>query len=476
MDALRAALAAAAAKASEARAANAEAQIAAMKLTIGKLGRALYGQRSERKQRLLDQLELQLDKLEASAPEDELTAEQAAAGATQVKGFPRRRPARKPFPEHLPRERAVAPAPRACECCGSQKLSKIGEDITGTLEVIPRRWKAIRTVREKFTCRACEKIGQPPAPFHPTPRGRAGPNLLAMIPFEKFGQHQPLNRQRERYAREGVDPGLPTPVDRVGPGAVALKPLHDLIASHVPAADRLHGDDTPAPVLARGRTDTARAWIYGRDDRPFGGPDPPAALFRYSRNRSGDRPVEHLRSYAGILQADAFAGYNRSCPRRWCKSLSSVAVSGGWGRAAQSAAAGILTVVLSLTGAMASSVMYPALWTAPSSFCLRRLAPIGRAMASSLGKMATVSVRRLTSPWRRSSGFVACSLARCAAGKVIQAGTSCSASSMIAASFAALAPSRSAPWRHGADALSASSWAKAVVTKAQTTRRPCLPA
>ncbi len=311
MDALRAALAAAAAKASEARAANAEAQIAAMKLTIGKLGRALYGQRSERKQRLLDQLELQLDKLEASAPEDELTAEQAAAGATQVKGFPRRRPARKPFPEHLPRERAVAPAPRACECCGSQKLSKIGEDITGTLEVIPRRWKAIRTVREKFTCRACEKIGQPPAPFHPTPRGRAGPNLLAMIPFEKFGQHQPLNRQRERYAREGVDPGLPTPVDRVGPGAVALKPLHDLIASHVPAADRLHGDDTPAPVLARGRTDTVRAWIYGRDDRPFGGPDPPAALFRYSRNRSGDRPVEHLRSYAGILQADAFAGYNR---------------------------------------------------------------------------------------------------------------------------------------------------------------------
>ncbi len=367
MDALRAALAAAAAKASEARAANAEAQIAAMKLTIGKLGRALYGQRSERKQRLLDQLELQLDKLEASAPEDELTAEQAAAGATQVKGFPRRRPARKPFPEHLPRERAVAPAPRACECCGSQKLSKIGEDITGTLEVIPRRWKAIRTVREKFTCRACEKIGQPPAPFHPTPRGRAGPNLLAMIPFEKFGQHQPLNRQRERYAREGVDPGLPTPVDRVGPGAVALKPLHDLIASHVPAADRLHGDDTPAPVLARGRTDTVRAWIYGRDDKPFGGPDPPAALFRYSRNRSGDRPVEHLRSYAGILQADAFAGYNRSCPRRWCKSLSSVAVSGGWGRAAQSAAAGDLTVVLSLTGAMASSVMYPALWTAPSS-------------------------------------------------------------------------------------------------------------
>ena len=214
IDALRAALAAAEAKASEAeaRAANAEAQvsdaeaqIAAMKLMIEKLRRELFGQRSERKQRLLDQMELQLDELEANATEDELAAEQAAADTTQVKGFTRRRPARKPFPEHLPRERVVVPTPSACECCGSQKLSKIGEDVTETLEVIPRQWKVIQSVREKFTCRDCEKISQPPAPFHPTPRGWAGPNLLAMILFEKFGQHQPLNRQRDRYAREGVD-------------------------------------------------------------------------------------------------------------------------------------------------------------------------------------------------------------------------------------------------------------------------------
>ena len=320
IDALKAALAASEAKVTEAeaRAANAEAkvsdaeaQIAAMKLMIEKLRRELYGQRSERKQRLLDQMELQLDELEASATEDELAAEQAAAGTTRVKAFTRRRSGRKPFPEHLPRERVVVPAPSACECCGSQKLSKIGEDITETLEVIPRQWKVIQTVREKFTCRDCEKISQPPAPFHPTPRGWAGPNLLATIVFEKYGQHQPLNRQRDRFAREGVDLSLSTLADQVGACTVALRPLHDLIAAHVLAAERLHGDDTPVPVLAKGRTDTARAWVYVRDDRPFGGPDPPAALFRYSRNRSGDHPVEHLRGYAGILQADAFAGYNR---------------------------------------------------------------------------------------------------------------------------------------------------------------------
>ena len=241
--ALKAALAA-----SEARAAAAEAQIAALTLMIEKLRRALYGRRSERSERLLGQLELALDELTASATEDELAAEKAAAASTEVKGFVRRKPSRKPFPDHLPRERVVVPAPTACECCGSERLSKVGEDVTETLEVIPRRWKVVQTVREKFTCRSCEKISQPPAPFHTVPRGWAGPNLLAMILFEKYGQHQPLNRQRDRYAREGVDLSTSTLADQVGACAVALKPLHDLIAAHVLAASRLHGDDTPVPV------------------------------------------------------------------------------------------------------------------------------------------------------------------------------------------------------------------------------------
>ena len=305
-EALKAALAA-----SEARASAAEAQIAALTLMIEKLRRALYGRRSERKERLLDQLELALDELTASASEDEPAAEKAAPGSTEVKGFVRRKPSRKPFPDHLPRERVVVPGPTACECCGSERLSKVGEDVTETLEVIPRRWKVIQTVHEKFTCRSCEKILQPPAPFHVVPRGWAGPNLLAMILFEKYGQHQPLNRQRERYAREGVDLSLSTLADQVGACTVALKPLHDLIAAHVLAAARLHGDDTTVPVLAKGKTDTARARVYVRDDAPFAGPDPPAALFRYSRDRSGDHPIEHLRNFAGILQADAYAGYKR---------------------------------------------------------------------------------------------------------------------------------------------------------------------
>ena len=146
--------------------------------------------------------------------------------------------------------------------------------MTETLEVIPRRWKVIQTVREKFTCRACEKISQPPAPFHPTPRGWAGPNLLAMILFEKYGQHQPMNWQRDRYAREGVDLSLSTLADQVGACTVALKPLHDLIEAHVMVVARLHGDDTPVAVLAKGKCASGRVWVYVRDDRPFGGAVP----------------------------------------------------------------------------------------------------------------------------------------------------------------------------------------------------------
>lgn len=201
-------------------------------------------------------------------------------------------------------------APESCPCCGSPKLSKLGEDITETLEVIPRRWKVIQTVREKFSCRECERITQPPAPFHVTPRGFAGPNLLAMILFEKFGQHQPLNRQSERYAREGIDLSVSTLADQVGACATALQPLHELIEAHVLAAERLHGDDTTVPILAKGKTVTGHIWTYVRDDRPFGGRAPPAALYYASRDRRQEHPERHLRGFAGILQADAYSGYN----------------------------------------------------------------------------------------------------------------------------------------------------------------------
>jgi transposase len=289
---------------------SSEAMIAHLRLEIAKLRREQYGRSSERRARLIEQMELQLEDLEAAATEDEIASERAAARTATVAAFERRRPARKPFPEHLPRERVVIEPPRACACCGSSRIVKMGEDVTETLEAVPRRWKVIQTVREKFTCRDCERISQPPAPFHATPRGWAGPNLLATILFEKFGQHQPLNRQAERYAREGVDLSLSTLADQVGTCAVALEPLHALIKAHVLAGERLHGDDTTVPLLARGGTRQARLWTYVRDDRPFAGGAPPAALFHFSADREKTHPNQHLAGWTGILQADAYGGYN----------------------------------------------------------------------------------------------------------------------------------------------------------------------
>ncbi|PYE99014.1 transposase [Rhodopseudomonas faecalis] len=317
VEALQAALLAARAELAVVRARQSDDQalIAHLKLQIEKLNRDRYGPRSERTARLLDQLELTLEELETSATEDELAAElavlKAASATTTVASFSRKRPSRKPFPDHLPRERVVVPGPVACACCGGTRLSKLGEDITETLEVIPKSWKVIQHVREKFSCRDCEKISQAPAPFHVLARGWAGPSLLAMVLFEKFGQHQPLNRQAERYAREGVPVSLSTLADQVGGCTLALMPLFKRLEAHVLTAERLHGDDTTVPVLAKGKTATGRIWVYVRDDKPFGGQAPPGAVFYYSRDRAGEHPQAHLASYSGIFQADAYGGYGR---------------------------------------------------------------------------------------------------------------------------------------------------------------------
>ena len=204
--------------------------------------------------------------------------------------------------------------PTACACCCSNRLRKLGEDVTQTLETTPRRWKVIETVREKFSCRDCETISQTPAPFHVIPRGWAGPSLLAMIVFEKFGQHQPLNRQAERYARSRARrsrcPQWPTqwaPSARrsIPPSAWSEAPL-----SWRPSA--CMATTRPVPVLAKSKTDTGRLWIYVRDDKPFGGVglrQPRPSI--YSRDRRGEHPQAHLAGYGGILQADAYDGYNK---------------------------------------------------------------------------------------------------------------------------------------------------------------------
>jgi transposase len=291
---------------------SAEAVIAYLKLSIAKLKRELHGSKSERTKKLIDQMELQLEDMEATASEDELAAEMTAkaAGQSSVAAYTRKKPVKKPFPEHLPRERVDVPGPTSCSCCGSTRLSKLGEDVTETQEVVPRQWKVIQYVREKFTCRDCEKISQAPAPFHPLFRGHVGPNVLAMVLHDKYAMHQPLNRQSERFAREGIDLPLSTLADHVGSCAALLAPLAALIRHHVFAAGRVHGDDTTVPLLAKTKTITARLWTYVRDDAPFGGKDPPAAVFFFSRDRAGIHPEQHLAHYGGILQADAYAGFN----------------------------------------------------------------------------------------------------------------------------------------------------------------------
>jgi transposase len=293
----------------QAKLSDTEALIAHLELTIEKLKREKYGPRSERTARLIEQLELQLEDLVTAATEDELAAQAAAEKTQTVRAFTRKRPVRKPWPDDIERERAVVDPPTTCACCGGSRLSKLGEDVTRTLEVVPRRYKLIETVREKFTCRDCEAITQPPAPFHATPRGLIGPSLLAMILFDKFSQHQPLNRQSTRFKCEGIDLSTQTLADQVGHATFAVMPLFKLIESHVFAAERLHGDDTTIRILAKGKCITGRIWTYVRDDRPFGGQAPPAAVYYASGDRRGVHPQKHLAQFSGILQADCYNGF-----------------------------------------------------------------------------------------------------------------------------------------------------------------------
>ena len=269
-----------------------------------------FGQSSERGKLLVEQLELAIADVEESQGEAEAEADIAAPVAAFAAHEHRtRRPPRPVLPADLPVERIVYPAPCACAKCGGARLRKLDEIVSRSLECEPQRWKIVEHVREKMTCRDCDSITEAPAPSHPIPRGFAGPNLLASVLVSKFMLHQPLNRQSDTFDREGVAIDTSTLADRVGACAAALAPLVEAIRRHVLAAERLHADDTTVPVLAKGKTTTGRLWTYVRDDRPFGGTDPPAAAFHYSRSRSGEYPRQHLATYGGIMQADAFAGY-----------------------------------------------------------------------------------------------------------------------------------------------------------------------
>ncbi|MEA2910217.1 MAG: transposase [Bradyrhizobium sp.] len=285
-------------------------EIERLKLMLARARRDQFGQSSERGKLLIEQLELAIEDLEETQAEQQAKAEIAAPEAAKEKRARHPRPPRRPLPDNLPVERIVEPAPCACGKCGGTRLHKLGEVVSKTLECEPRRWKIIEHVREKFSCRDCEAITEAPAPSHPIPRGFAGPSLLAMVLVNKFLLHQPLNRQSKTFAREGIEIDVSTLADRVGACVVALEPLIDAIRIHVMSAERIHADDTTVPVLAKMKAVLGRIWTYVRDDQPFGGSDPPAALFYYSRNRAGEHPRGHLAGYIGLMQADAFNGYN----------------------------------------------------------------------------------------------------------------------------------------------------------------------
>lgn len=289
----------------EARALDLDAQIANLKLTIAKLRHDTFGSSSEHGAKLIDQMELQLADLVEAATEGKVEAEIAAPVAVA----PEQKPARRSLPAHLPRERVVYPAAPSCPCC-SGWLRKLGEDVTETLELVPARWKVIQHVREKFSCRLCETITQAPAPNHPIARGRAGPQLLAHVLFSKYRAHLPLNRQSDIYEKEGVHLDVSTLADWVGACSATLAPLVEEIEKHVLAAERIHADDTTVPVLAKNQCATGRLWTYVRDDRPFGGEAAPAAVFHYSPDRRAEHPERHLAVYSGLMQADAYSGYN----------------------------------------------------------------------------------------------------------------------------------------------------------------------
>jgi transposase len=285
-------------------------EIERYKLMLAKARREQYGQSSERARHLIEQLELAIEDLEETQAAEQSRVEMTSQTGVKEKQARSLRQPRRPLPDNLPVERIVEPPPCACGKCGGIRLRKLGEVVSKTVDCEPRRWKIIEHVREKFTCRDCEAITEPPAPSRPIPRGLAGPSLLAMVLVSKFLLHLPLNRQSDAYRREGVEIDESTLADWVGSTVVALDPIIQALRSYVLTAERIHADDTTVPVLAKLKTVTGRIWTYVRDDRPFGGKDPPAAMFYYSRNRVGDHPRDHLAGYVGIMQADAFAGFN----------------------------------------------------------------------------------------------------------------------------------------------------------------------
>jgi transposase len=281
-------------------------EIEHLQLVIAKLRRMMFGSKSEKVAHEVEQLELKLEELESAR------AQQASLPFPAPNDKPSSRPARRPLPEHLPRDiRVHESGTTVCPDCGGE-LDCFGEDVSEVLDYMPASFRVIRHVRPKFSCRRCERVVEAAAPPRPIERGLAGSGLLAHVLVSKYCEHQPLNRQSEIYAREGVDLDRSTMAGWVGAVSQLVAPVVEALRQHVVSAKKIHADDTPVPVLApgTGKTKTGRLWTYVRDDRPAGDSTPPAVWFAYSPDRKGEHPRQHLETFRGVLQADAYAGFH----------------------------------------------------------------------------------------------------------------------------------------------------------------------
>jgi transposase len=289
--------------------------IAKLMVEIARLKRWRFGRSAEQTDATLLQLQLALSDLQVTASEDVVAPaiipeEESTVAPPQTRSTGLR-PVRRSFPAHLPRETIVhAPASCTCPDCGAA-MRKLGEDISEMLDFVPGYFKVLRHVRPKLSCGHCARVIQLPAPSRPIARGIPAPGLLAQVLAAKYADHCPLYRQQAIYERAGVDLERATLADWVGAAARLLAPLVEGIGRYVLAAEKVHTDDTPVPVLdpGRGKTKTGRLWTYVRDDRPAAGRDPPAVWYRYSPDRKGEHPQAHLKRFRGILQADAYGGY-----------------------------------------------------------------------------------------------------------------------------------------------------------------------
>ncbi|WP_136621993.1 MULTISPECIES: IS66 family transposase [Mesorhizobium] len=282
-----------------------DGEIERLQLIIKKLQRAQFGRHSERLDP--DQLALALEDLDGDIA-------RIRESRPSVEKQPSERPShRRPLPDHLPREDVLLDiGDAACLCCGGA-LHAIGESVSEMLDWVPAQLRVIRIIRPKYACRVCETVAQAPAPERLIAGGLATPALLAHVLVSKYCDHTPLYRQSQIFARHGVDLARSTLAGWVGGACWWLDALHERLARNVFASDHLFADDTPVPVLdpGLGRTKTGRLWVYAREQRPWAGPEPPAAVYLFAPDRKAERPVSHLQHFKGVLHVDGYAGFEQ---------------------------------------------------------------------------------------------------------------------------------------------------------------------